>query len=477
MHTDQPTEFGGVAGRVLQGTISGGSLISGMVLGFALIVGNVLLFLAGAGKLAPIFTQILVALALARFAVNGRFGEWSGSVFSTAGGSWADVGQVTLRYLALTCLWLIPMMLIEAIGTDAATAGTMNPTMDPMANPMMLLATGMVRAMLVFLAFYFLASTLTPPLILVISVGSDGFGDIFSPQQWKEMFGGRLGDLFSIYVVYTGALVMVFLLCIPLALLSFAASAKLGFVVVGLCTCMVLGVSLNLLGRLCGFFACGDVSVGQLASHARPEPRPAADPSSTPVVSHRPSKAAAAPTPIPVATASPSVATPAPPAPPQAPVAAMPPAQPQDPSATQAIPAEVAQQALAGLEDRKPVLTDAKRRADLAFAQFATDPAGAIAALEQLDRDFATHPMIQQALPICLLRAGQVDRAVAVAKSAVPFCMERGPNPLAAEIVKELRAHIDRSGPRLPRPTPPCSRSTRTRRARSRACCRCPRAS
>jgi hypothetical protein len=121
----------------------------------------------------------------------------------------------------------------------------------------------------------------------------------------------------------------------------------------------------------------------------------------------------------------------------------MPPAQPQDPSATQAIPAEVAQQALAGLEDRKPVLTDAKRRADLAFAQFATDPAGAIAALEQLDRDFATHPMIQQALPICLLRAGQVDRAVAVAKSAVPFCMERGHNPLAAEIVKELRAHID----------------------------------
>ena len=423
MQTDQPTEFSGVAGRVLQGSISGGSLFSGMVLGFVLIVGNFLLFLAGAAKLAPIFTQILIALALARFAINGRFGEWSGTLFSSAGGTWADVGQVTLRYLALTCLWLIPMLLIEAIGSNAATAGQpMDPMMNPMINPMMLLASGMVRAMLLFAAVYILASTLTPPLSLVISVGSDGFGDIFVPQQWKQMFGGRLGDLFAVYVVYAGAMVMLVVLCIPLVMLAFAANAKLGFVVTGLSACLIFGVSLNLLGRLCGFFAQGDLQLGAPASHARPQPAPSTDPRPTPVVSHRP--APAGPASIPLTTTGalpvPSVTVESAPVP----LAAVG-ARPEDPGATQAIPAEVARQALAGPEQRKPTLTDAKQRVDAALAQFATDPAGAIAVLEGLDRSYATHPLVQEALPICLLRAGQVDRAVAVARTAVGKTSER----------------------------------------------------
>jgi hypothetical protein len=432
MHTEKLTEFSGVAGRVLQRSVSGGSMLSGMVLGFLLIAGNFVLIMAGTPKLAAPFTQIVIALALARFAVNGLYGEWGGSIFSTAGGSWATVGQVSLRYLALTCLWLLPMMIIEAISTNAAQSSAqmdpmmMNPEMNPM---MMMMGSGVLRALLGFAAFYLLAATLTPPLFLAASVSADGFGDIFTPQHWKDLFGGRLGDLFSVYVIYAGALVMVLLVCLPVAMLAFALNSKLGFLATATSACLLFGVSVSLLGRLCGFFACGDLGINDPTDKPRLKPAPATGPRPAPQAGPSPAPVER-PTSVPLASPDPSIpGTPA-----SAPVA--------DPSATQAIPASVAKQALAGASAQGQVLADAKQKVEAAMNRFATDPAGAIASLEQLDRSFAAHPLVQQALAICLFRSGETDRAVTVGKTAIPFCMERGHVNIAAQILRELKARL-----------------------------------
>jgi len=105
MERERLTEFTGVAGALLRRSISGGSLATGMALGFILLVGDWALMIGGAGKLAAVFSQIIIALALARFAVNGLFGEWGGSVFSGVGGPWTTVLAVAGRYLALSALW------------------------------------------------------------------------------------------------------------------------------------------------------------------------------------------------------------------------------------------------------------------------------------------------------------------------------------------------------------------------------------
>ena len=90
------TEFSGVAGRILQKSVSGSSLITGFVLGFVLVVGDWVLIMANTPGATVPFNQIVVALALARFGVNGLYGEWNGTVFSSSGGPWSVVVVVVL---------------------------------------------------------------------------------------------------------------------------------------------------------------------------------------------------------------------------------------------------------------------------------------------------------------------------------------------------------------------------------------------
>ena len=316
----------------------------------------------------------MVALALARFAVNGLYGEWRGTVFSSAGGPWSRVGLVALRYLALSCVWLLPMVIIG--GGEGAAPGGMSP---------MMMGT-MLSGMLGLGAIFVLAATLTPPLFLIVSVSAGSFPEIFSPQTWKRLFGGRLGDLFTVYTVYTGALVMVLLLGMPAAMLAFAANTKLGVLVSALGLALVLGVAVNLLGRLCGFFACGDLGLSQPSAPEPTGPRPEVNPLPDPA-----------------------------------------------PEASLAAPAGVA----------KTALMDAKPRVDAALAAFADDPSAAIVTLEQLDNDYAPHALVRHAMTICLHRSGEAERALRLARSAVPLCLERGHTILAAQLLKELRLPAD----------------------------------
>ena len=122
------TEFGGVAGRVLRKSISGSSLVTGIVLGIVLLVGDWVLIMARAPEATIPFNQFVMALGLARFALNGLYGEWNGTVFSGAGGPWSSVGLITIRYLALTALWLVPLFFLAPRPEQAMAMG---PGMGP----------------------------------------------------------------------------------------------------------------------------------------------------------------------------------------------------------------------------------------------------------------------------------------------------------------------------------------------------------
>ena len=370
--------FGGAAGRVLWGTVSLHSLITGLALGFVLAVGNGVLFYAKAHILVTPFTQVVLAFALARFVLNGQYGEWRGSFLSGAGGTWATVSVVASRYLLLTCLWVVPMMLLGLRIEQAAISSAMP------GGPTSVLAT-----------LYLVAFALSPPMLLIVSVTASDFGELFSPTHWKRVFGGRLVDLLSVYVVYAGGVSMAALLALPLIMLGFQPSWKFGVFCLALAGCFMLGLCLNLLGRLCGFYALGDFADPVEAESA-----------------HQP-VATLPSSPVPVMPSSPVVS-----------------AAPKTRVSTAVLPA----------------LLDAAQRIDPILKRFKQDPGGALRALDDLSESFAPHPQVLVALCVCRHRNGDVERAVQLAQTVVPICFERGHVQLAAQVFKQLRRESERLG-------------------------------
>jgi hypothetical protein len=268
----------------------------------------------------------------------------------------------------------------------------------------------MMGGALVFAAINLLAMIVTPPLFLIVSVSATSIGDVFSADHWRRMFSGRKEDLFTVYVVYSGALFMIAMLAVPLAMLAMAATYKLAILIGAASFCLLFGVSVNLLGRLCGFFACGDPGLQPGSSDAL-DASPAAGLSgpAPPASMQSPEL----PNPPVVAATSPTVAT-------------------ASPAATATTPG--------GEIPRRP-LEDAKARVDAAVRDFAQNPDAALAALQQLNAEFAPHPLVLQTLALCNYRSGRVEPAVHVAREAIPLCFERGHSLLAAELFKEMRQH------------------------------------
>jgi hypothetical protein len=128
MQRESSSEFSGVAGRLLTGSISGGSLVSGLVLGLGLLAVDAVLAFANANAMIMPFNLVVLSFVLARFAVNGLLGEWSGTIFSAAGGPWTVVGTVALRYMALTFLWYMPLALIGLKVAQPPTGAPMTMT-------------------------------------------------------------------------------------------------------------------------------------------------------------------------------------------------------------------------------------------------------------------------------------------------------------------------------------------------------------
>ena len=293
----------------------------------------------------------------------------AGGLFSSVGGTWTDVGTVALRFLALTLAWYAPLSLIGLPLANSASSGAMQA----------IGGAGILGALNV------VALILTPPLFLIVSVSADNIADVFSAEHWKRQLAGRIPDLLTIYAVYAGALWMLAALSLPLVAIALAIGRGLAAVVAAAVACLIFGVSVNLLGRLCGFFAF------------------------------------TAPESIDTATDEPPPATVAVPAPSTAPAAVRP-----------AAPGEAA---------RRPALLAARQRVDEAMSGSDEDPASALGRLRELDADYAAHPLVLHALTLCALEARRPEEGLEAARRAIPLCIERGQAVQAAEIYRSLRKH------------------------------------
>jgi hypothetical protein len=381
MEHDHLTEFSGVIGRLVRETCSWRSLFSGIAMGFILVVTAVVLTIVKAPNVGIFVGQILMAVALARFALNGLFGEWDGTLFSSTGGSWGQVAAVTGRYLFLTFAWLVPVFFLG---------------LKSMSDPQMLMmGPAMSGRLSMALAAYMLLSTLSPPVILIAAVSASDFGDFLSVAHWRRLFAGRTGDLFMVYAAYAGAIGMAILIALPILLMAGSMAWQLALLIGAVMGAFMFGWMASLLGRLCGFFAYGDhgFSGGRVQAPMAP-----ADQDAGPQAPVR--APAAAPAAIPVS----SMTTPVDGAPTGGP----------------------------------PILPDPADRVRDAHRTFASDPAAAITALEKIHEEYAAHPQILHALALMCHKAGRKEEAVTWAKAALPVCFDRGALPLAAEILKAL---------------------------------------
>ena len=112
MEHESFSEFSGVVGRVVRETFSWKTLFTGICLGFILVVTMMFLAFVKAPNVAVFVVQILIAIAMARFALNGLFGEWDGTMFSSSGGSLTQVAAIAGRYLFATFVWLVPVFFL-----------------------------------------------------------------------------------------------------------------------------------------------------------------------------------------------------------------------------------------------------------------------------------------------------------------------------------------------------------------------------
>lgn len=428
MSAQDLTAFSGVCGRVLWNTLSLRSLASGLMLGFVLFAGNFVFAVAQADVASMPFTQVIMALALARFVINGQYGEWTGTIFSAVGGTWADVLNVAVRYLTLTFVWLLPLILMG-----------LKPQM--MAAPMM-----MDKKMWALITLYLFGSMLTPPLMLIVSVAADSFADLFSARHWRSLFSEKWDDVFAVYAVYTGGVGMALILMAPLVILGFLGSVKLGIFLSAVAFCFLMGMSMNLLGRLCGFYSLGDygtpssspetgrsgpagapdsgLSMDRFMKDAPPAVTPTAAP--PPMSAAEEAAAAARPgifgSPAAQATAAPEPAD-------ELPLL-------DDFAVPEAPPAEET--------SKRPPLMNANDQVESTLARFARDPTGAVTALEDLRDSYAPHPQVLWALCVCRQRMGETEKALELSGPALALCFERGHSQLAAELFKELRSQAGR---------------------------------
>jgi hypothetical protein len=380
--------FGGVAGRVLKGSLSVGPLLSGLVLLSGLGMLGFMLHAVDAPDLYFALVETTVVLALCRFAQNGLAGEWEGTLFSSRGGSILDAAQVSLRYGTLTLIWLLPVLLLG-----------WRPKAVTSAITQLMMGEGVTKV-LALTAVFLTLTALTPPVFLIVSVGANRYADIADRRHWRRLFQNRAADLFLVYSVYLGALGM--LLCLSLPLFSLLAGHKetatfIGFLFVSFAG----GMSLDLLGRLCGFFA------SQELTETIDEPtleRVAPEPTSTPTL---------------------QLVTPAP-------------RQNREPIALSPTPVVPAIKVLS--PTGKPPLLDARERLDELERRREIDPEGVISTLNDMRESYAPHPLVMHRLCITLFEQGKTTDSLRVAREALPLCLERGAQRLAAEI---YGAHID----------------------------------
>ncbi len=385
-------EFGGVCGRVLRAAMSGATLVTGLTLVISLGALGFIMDSFGGNNAFTVFVLFAVALVLARFALNGFAGEMGGTVFSGRGGSWYDSAVVGLRCLALSSLWLFPMLLLgwkpELVGEAVGT---------------MMFGAGGTRVMsLTTLVIAFL--TLTPPVFLIVSVSASRFPDLIDKDHWTGVFSGRASDLYLIYVIYLGALTMLAVMFLPVFTAVAFQNSDMANIMGLFWLAFASGLSVNLLGRLCGFFAATQFGREEWADDPTPASPPEDDlpgvsPGPEPGLAHEEAR----PTPIPAL--KPALVAPKP-----------------------------AGEASTLNPSGKTPLLDARERVDELQPRFEEDPELVISHLEELDKNYAPHPLVLHLLCLSLSQRGCGEESLEIAGRAIPLCLDRGAFPLATEI-------------------------------------------
>jgi hypothetical protein len=382
MHGVEPV-FGGTAGRLLRGAIGPASAFTGFVLGVVLLAIGFVCRMVQADAIGQLLAQVIMAVALARFALNGYAGEDRGTILSTAGGTWPQALAIAGRVLVLQLLWVVPVALLgwsavasalpsptASVPVAAFGGAAPAPTASGSAALLPVLAVFSSRAFLWSAGLLFFGMLFLPPVALIVAVRAPGFGDMFRASLWREVFGGRLGDLYTLFVVQAGGVGMGAVAMLPIVLVGFAAGSEIGilFTVIGMA--FLAGLAVSLMGRLCGFFAFGDEAPAPVerTTHVGVE--------------------AASEAPPPVA-----------------------------PEAS----------------DPRPPLVDAEPQVAAARLLGETDRDGGITALEALRRAHAPHPQVLHALAL-LLRAAARPDAIGVAAEAIRLALQRGHATLATEL-------------------------------------------
>ncbi len=406
MHTDYSTEFSGVAGRVLRGTFSFGTFLTGFLAFVPMVVLGFVSTLTGSVNLISLAVQAVWSLVLARYALNGLHGEFSGWLFSSRGGSWLDAGLVGLRFAILSLVYAVPPIILMAGSSAEPAASPMGPA--GFANPFS-------TALLLPLAVYLLGSMFLPPVFLIVSVSAESIGDIFSPAHWRGVFAGRLGDLLPLYALYVGALATVVCVATPLlmglAALSWQLAALIGLVVL----MYMIGLSADLLGRLCGFFAFGESQLGGTPEAAAPQNGPNVPAKPAPL----PGNASAAPD-APVVGAVRKASIPLS-------------NDPQTPGTQPMSPGS-----------GKPEVADPRAPVEAARQRFGHDPAGAIGSLARLREENAPNTLVLHGLCLLQLQHGMQDEAIETGREALKVGVEQGELGLAADVLDKLFSFLPR---------------------------------
>ncbi len=425
MREDRVTAFGGIVGRVLVDATSPGTAITAFILGAVVLAVSFIFSFIGNPGLAQLLVQIVISIALARFALNGMSGEFRGTILSTAGGSWPIAILVALRYLAISLVALVPPAVILTIafasamsastahvdlnggdGGAALGAPPAGASLSPFVLPPILIALTS-KPVIASIVFLLLALTVTPPIALIISVRAETFGAIFSKELWVGTFRGRLGDLYVVYSIHAGGLGMIIVGAIPIVLFGFSAQMEFGVLFLGAAVAYMGALAVTLLGRLCGFFAFGDEYA---APGLQLTPSPALGRIEAPpvVVGFSPRVVPGGASASDAPTAQADASAPA--------------------GAGEASPEEPPD------EKGRPPLLDGEARAAAARALFATDPDAALADLIALRDQHAANVHVLHALALSFNEAGRAAESLETARAGIPLGLARGQVALAADL-------------------------------------------
>jgi hypothetical protein len=323
--------------------------------------------------------------------------------------------MVAGRYLTLQLMWVIPVFLLgwsafASVLRPETNTVALSPSVDVPPPAASHGAVGFLPILGVLtsgpflwsIGLLFFGMLLLPPMFLIVAVRSEKFEHIFSPAVWSATFGGRLGDLYTLYAMQAGGMAMGMVVMAPLVLIGFSAGSEPGILALVVAMGFLAGLAVTLMGRLCGFFAFGEESPApavHAGGFAAPQPG-----------GHRPIAAfpggGPAGRPPEVFAGAEGVE-----------------------AGVDAAPNEPVEE-----ESSLPPLPGAAERAVEARRRFQTHPEGAIAELEALVAEHAPSPELLHALALMLHAAGRTDAGADTARPAIALGLKRGQTLLAAEV-------------------------------------------